>query len=373
MTLTPMAVAARADRVRARTVNAALDAFVITNLRNIRYLTGFTGSAAIAVLTADALVVVTDGRYGDQAAAQLATAGVAASVEVGRTVTAQREFLGRYLAGVARIGLEADEVSWSDQRVYASTVFADAELVATSGIVEAERAVKDDGEVARIERAASIADAALIEVLRRFGDGVTEHEVATELEHQMRRLGADGPSFATIIAAGENSALPHHRPTIRPLHEGDLVVCDFGALIDGYASDMTRTFLLGDGTAEQRRLLEVVRAAQAAGVAAVAPGVKAAEVDAACRSVIAEAGWADRFTHGTGHGVGLDIHEAPPVGATSTAVLASGNVVTVEPGVYLSGLGGVRVEDSLLVTASGCRVLTHHPKDPKCLPSRPMT
>jgi Xaa-Pro aminopeptidase len=179
----------------------------------------------------------------------------------------------------------------------------------------------------------------------------------------MRRLGASGPSFETIVAAGPNAAKPHHRPSDRPIRGGDLVVLDFGATFDGYRSDMTRTYCVGEPTAEQLHLVEVVAASQAAGVQAVRGGIPAADVDRTCRQVIAEAGWGEQFVHGTGHGVGLDIHEAPSVAATSSDTLQPGQVVTVEPGVYLPGVAGVRIEDTLVVTDTGNQPLTRTAKD----------
>jgi Xaa-Pro aminopeptidase len=235
--------------------------------------------------------------------------------------------------------------------------------VATEGLVEELRAVKDDGEISRIEAAAAIADRALAETRPALADRPTEREFQIELDHRMRLLGANDVSFETIVGSGPNGAKPHARPTSRRIEEGDLVVLDFGALLDGYHSDISRTVAVGEPSPTQARMIEVVLAAQAAGVAAVAPGVAASGVDDASRSVIAEAGWADAFLHGTGHGVGLDIHEDPRVNATSAATLRPGHVVTVEPGVYLPEHGGVRIEDTLVVTASGHRCLTNAPKD----------
>ncbi len=234
----------------------------------------------------------------------------------------------------------------------------------TEALVDGLRLVKDDGEVARIQAAAAVADQALANVRRRLLDGPSEEEFGLELDTEMRRLGASGTSFETIVASGPNGAMPHHRPGRRAIAEGDLVVIDFGALVDGYCSDMTRTVMIGDPSPEQQRMLDVVAASQAAGVAAVAPGVACVDVDSACREVIDEAGWGAAFLHGTGHGVGLEIHEAPRVSRASDATLAVGHVVTVEPGVYLPEHGGVRVEDTVVVTASGCRALTLAPKDP---------
>jgi Xaa-Pro aminopeptidase len=224
--------------------------------------------------------------------------------------------------------------------------------------------VKDDGEVARIELAAAIADDALAAVRPLLLEVPTEAAFGLALDTEMRRLGAAARSFETIVASGRNGAKPHARPGPRRVQRGDLVVIDFGAMVDGYRSDMTRTVMVGEPTAEQTRLLEVVTAAQAAGVAAVGAGVGCKDVDAACRAVIIDAGWGDRFVHGTGHGVGLDIHEAPWVNSRSAATLAPGHVVTVEPGVYLPEVGGVRVEDTVLVTEAGSRPLTRAPKDP---------
>ncbi|MFP5487266.1 MAG: M24 family metallopeptidase, partial [Acidimicrobiia bacterium] len=206
---------------------------------------------------------------------------------------------------------------------------------------------------------------ALASVLPELETGPTELAFAAALEAEMRAGGADDISFDTIVASGPNGSRPHHQPGPRRIEPGDLVVVDFGALVDGYHSDMTRTIPVGGVGAlddTQRRMLEVVTAAQAAGVAAVAAGAPVAGVDAACRAVIDDAGWGEAFVHGTGHGVGLDIHEAPGVNGTSTASLAAGQVVTVEPGVYLPGHGGVRVEDTVVVTSDGCHPLTCAPK-----------
>jgi Xaa-Pro aminopeptidase len=226
------------------------------------------------------------------------------------------------------------------------------------------RRAKDPGELARIARAAALADAALASVQGGLADGPTEVEFGLALDTEMRRLGAAGPAFETIVASGPNSAKPHHRPSARPVGRGEPVVLDFGAVFDGYCSDVTRTLWVGElAHAELRRAVGVVAASQAAGVAAVAPGVEGVAVDRTCRDVIAAAGWGDRFLHGTGHGVGLDIHEAPGVGPSSTDTLAVGHVVTVEPGVYLPGIGGVRIEDTVVVTETGCTPLTNAPKE----------
>lgn len=365
MTLPAMDVVGRVDRLLAAFEGAGCDALFVTHLTNIRYLTGFTGSAAYLLVQPGVLTFVTDGRYEEQAAGELGAAGVEAELVIGRTAAAQREALSEQAAGADRLGLEAEHVSWGDQRRYAAEWFPAAYLVASSGLVEALRLVKDPGEVARIEAACAIADAALAAVAPMLDDGPTEAAFALELDTEMRRQGADDISFETIVAAGPNGSRPHHTPSGRSIERGDLVVIDFGALVDGYHSDMTRTLAVGGPDAlddTQARMMAVVSEAQAAGVAAVRAGASTRDVDSACRDVIAAAGWADAFVHGTGHGVGLDIHEAPRVSWAADATLAAGHVVTVEPGVYLPGHGGVRIEDTVVVTESGCRTLTRAPK-----------
>ncbi len=360
--LAAMDVAARAGRLQAALADAEVDALLVTNLTNVRYLTGFTGSAALLLVSSAGLTFVTDGRYGQQAEGQLAAAGVRAASEVSGTGQKDLVTAAVAAAGVARLGLEADAVTWSAQRTYDQQWFPELELVPTTGLVGGLRLHKDDGEVERIAAACAIADAALAEVRPRLAVRPTEVEFGLELDTAMRRLGADDVSFETIVASGPNGARPHHRPSHRTIADGDLVVIDFGALVDGYHSDMTRTVMVGEPSPTQARMYEVVAEAQAAGVAAVADGVSAKSVDDACRAVIDRAGWADAFLHGTGHGVGLDIHEDPRVGQTSTATLSSRCVVTVEPGVYLPDHGGVRIEDTVVVTAGGCRPVTLTPK-----------
>ncbi|HEX4433825.1 MAG TPA: aminopeptidase P family protein [Acidimicrobiales bacterium] len=364
-TLPPITVTGRLDRLRAAFDEHAVDALVVTTLANVRYLTGFSGSAAVLVITKDQSVLTTDGRYRTQSSEQLQQAG-ASDVEVCiGTGAEQREAARSALtaAGADCIGLEAGNITWSGQRGWADVVGGD-KLVATANAVEVLRERKDAAELARMERAAAIADAALFEVLPLMSQGITEEHFALELDTAMRRGGAESTAFDTIVAAGENSAKPHHHPGSRRINGGDPVVVDFGATYEGYRSDMTRTFCVdAEPEGELARIFSVVQASQAAGAAAVRPGVSAKDVDDICRRIIADAGWAERFEHGTGHGVGLDIHEAPTVSQMGTAILAPGFVVTVEPGVYVPGHGGVRVEDTLVVTEDGARTLTRFTKD----------
>ncbi|MGH9127073.1 MAG: M24 family metallopeptidase [Acidimicrobiales bacterium] len=362
--LPPMDVSGRLPRLRGALGGAECDAVLVTSLTNIRYLTGFTGSAGMLFVLPDEVVLVTDGRYETQSAEQLAAAGVAVRVEIGqaaRQTEVAKELVSS--AGAAfRLGLEATHVSWARQRAMAD-LFPDVDLVATVGLVEELRRIKDAGEIARVAEAARIADAALASVRPLLADAPTEVAFGQALDAEMRRLGATSPSFETIVASGPNAAKPHHRPSQRTVGRHELIVLDFGALVDGYCSDMTRTLCAGEPAGELLRVVEVVLASQAAGVAAVRAGVACVDVDRACREVIADAGWGERFVHGTGHGVGLDIHEAPAVAATSSDTLAAGHVVTVEPGVYLAGVGGARIEDTVVVTHDGCWPVTTTSKD----------
>jgi len=360
--LPSMDVAGRAVRLRPLLAAAEVDALLVTHLPNVRYLTGFTGSAGMLLVTGDAMVFTTDGRYRTQAGEQLGAAGVDASIEIGATQTAQRDALAAVLRPASRIGLEAHAVTWAQQRDLADALTGH-ELVPTNGLVEQLRRVKEPAEVARIRAACAIADDALGFLLPRLADGPTERDFALDLEVEMRRRGASGNSFDPIIASGPNAAKPHARPSARQVERGELVVIDFGCIVDGYCSDMTRTVSVGDPGPEARRVWDVVRASQSAGRDAVRAGADCAAVDQACREVIVAAGWGDAFVHGTGHGVGLEIHEAPRVAASARDTLEPGSVVTVEPGVYLPGVGGVRIEDTVVVTADGSDPLTEFPKD----------
>ena len=379
--LAPLAIAGRLDRLRALLAEAGADGgpvggLLVTTPANIRWLTGFGGSAGLLLVTSDRALLTTDGRYRTQSTEQLAEAGVAGQVEVGiGGVGVQREALRLLGEGIGALGLEAEHVTWSAQRAWAD-LFAPTSLVPTRGLVERLRLVKDAGEVDRMARAAAIADEAIAAVLpllteagdlggrRPGGRELTESRFAAALDHAMRERGAEDRAFETIVASGENSAKPHARPSRRTIRRGDPVVVDFGAVFDGYRSDMTRTFCVGGPPSGQlARVFEVVAESQRLGVARVEPGVTTGSIDLACREAIAASGWAERFEHGTGHGVGLDIHEGPSVGPGSTAILEPGTVVTVEPGVYLPGTGGVRIEDTLVVTEHGSRSLTLFPKE----------
>jgi Xaa-Pro aminopeptidase len=327
---------------------------LVTDLTNVRYLSGFTGSNGALLVFADErdAVLATDGRYRTQAAEQ------APGLEVAIERAVAPHLVGRAAeAGVGTLGFESNVVTVDGFDALAGELEqrdGATELVRAAGTVEALREVKDAGELALLRLACEAADAALAGLVERGGlrPGRTERQVARDLEGLMFDHGAEAVSFETIVAAGPNSAIPHHRPTDAVLADGDFVKLDFGALVAGYHSDMTRTFVLGKAgrVADwQVEIYELVADAQRAGREALRPGAALREVDAAARRLIVDAGYGEHFGHGLGHGVGLEIHEAPGIGATSAGTLRAGSVVTVEPGVYLPGRGGVRIEDTLVV------------------------
>jgi Xaa-Pro aminopeptidase len=323
------------------------DGLVVSTLVNIRYLTGFTGSNGLYVLRGDGTgTLLTDGRYRDQAAAEMGEAPVIARDLV---ATAAERIDGTWACETHTMTVDAH------RELEAA---APATLVPSGRIVEKLREVKDEAEIVALERACDVS----VEALRGLigaGNfaGRTERQVARDLEQRMYDCGAEALAFETILASGPNSAIPHHRPTDRVLMHGDLVKIDFGARVDGYHADCTRTVVLGRADAWQREIHAVVQAAQAAGVAALRPGELVDESDRAAREVLAEAGWLEFLTTGVGHGVGLEIHEDPFVGRRDAGTLAAGTALTMEPGIYVPDRGGVRIEDTVIVDESP-RVLT---------------
>lgn len=369
----PLRVDGRLEEVARHLADShAASALIVSSTINIRYLTGFTGSAGVLICRTDDSVLVTDGRYVEQAHAQIRDSGAAVRIVEARTAAATLDAVASELAHDAKIGCESADLTVEAHARYVAAL--GRELIPLSGLVEELRRSKSEAEIERIAFAASTADKALADardlLLRAMNEPITERDVRDELEYRMRRYGADGPSYETIVATGANAARPHHRPTDQLLSEGDSVVIDVGGLFDGYHSDMTRTYLLGDVDPVLQTMLDVVTEAQSRGVAAVRAGELPSKIDHICRAFIAEAGFGPEFVHGTGHGVGLNIHESPWLRAQSNEPLRDGEVVTVEPGVYRVGLGGVRIEDLLLVRAAGSSTLTHTPKDSLCLQSR---
>lgn len=360
----PSAHIARRHKLRHLLRERGLDAALITNLVNVRYLTGFTGSnGALLVLTdgpsEDPAVFCTDGRYDTQSDEQCP--------ELERLIDrgSDRALAARAAAEqVGALGYESHHVTVDG--LAALHAAAGSVSFATIGpAVEDLRLVKDADELRALARACDIADQALADLLAAGGirPGRTEKEVGRDLDNRMLDLGAYAVSFETIVAAGPNSAIPHHRPAERVLKQGDFVKLDFGAEYDGYHSDMTRTLVLGEPAQWQREVYDLVAQAQAAGRAALRVGADVRTVDSAARDVITAAGYGEQFSHGLGHGVGLEIHEAPTLSPLGAGILAEESPATVEPGVYLAGKGGVRIEDTLVVRADGPELLTKTTKE----------
>ena len=348
-----------ADRLTARLPDAGIDVLLVTNLVNVRYLTGYTGSNGIALVGDDTRTFITDFRYVEQAAEE-----VDAAFDRRRSTQHLLEGVEAALGqGDVRLGFEAADMSVSEHAKLRGLLPSRIELVATSGLVEELRAVKQPEEVAAIKAAAALADAAFAQLLSGGLTGRAERDLALELEYEMRRLGAERPSFSPIVAAGPHGALPHARPRDEPVPAGELVVIDWGAQIDGYCSDCTRTVATAAIDGEAREIYQLVLDAQLAALEEVKPGAVGREVDSVPRAAITAGGHGDHFGHGLGHGVGLEVHEAPRLSQLSEAVLAPGNVVTVEPGIYIPGHYGVRIEDLVVVTGDGCDILTSIPKD----------
>jgi Xaa-Pro aminopeptidase len=347
----------RRDRLRSLLTDRELDAALVTDLVNVRYLTGFTGSSgALLVHTAGGAAFATDGRYTDQAAAQCP------DLETTTTRSLTADLLSA--AGeIGRLGVETHALSVDAHAAVAGQVAAATTLVSLHRAVETLRVVKDDTEIAALTHACAISTEALGQLLKGPLEGRSEREVARDLEWRMFALGAEAIAFDTIVAGGPNSAVPHHAPTGRVLARGDLLKIDFGARVDGYHADCTRTSVLGEPSDWQREIHGAVRAAQQAGVDAMVAGTAVATPDANARKVLEEAGWLERFTTGIGHGVGLQIHEDPFVGPRHPGRLEDRTPVTMEPGVYLPGRGGVRIEDTLVVGPAAPKVLTDAPRE----------
>jgi Xaa-Pro aminopeptidase len=357
----------RHARVRRTLEPLGLDALIVTTATNIRYLTNHTGSAGTLVLTADSLHLLVDSRYVTAVRARQQSTSACPSLRIwpydagedDALMTCLRE-LGPRLAGFEAANLTVARHGRLCRSIESAGL--GVALRATEDLVESRRAIKDPGEVAVLREAAVRLTGVAAAGFAAVSAGRTERAVAAAVESALRAAGFERPAFETIVASGPNSALPHHRAGERVLRDGDLVVLDFGGVLDGYCSDLTRTVSVGAPRADQIRVHDAVREAQRAALAAVRPGALASEVDGAARSVLEARGYGDAFGHGTGHGLGLDIHEAPRIGRRRAeepdVTLEVGMVFTIEPGAYLPDWGGVRIEDDVLVTGQGCEVLT---------------
>jgi Xaa-Pro aminopeptidase len=353
----------RQRRLQSALAANRLDGLLITHLSNVRYLCGFTGSAGAVFLSEGKSVFFTDGRYKEQA--NLEVQGARVVVARKSPLAAAGEWLADHAKkfGVKTLGIEAEHMTVAERSRLAKALPSGLRLREAPPLVEQARMIKDAEEVERL-RAAVLVGASLFDViLQTIRPGVKEIEVAAELEYAARRAGADGMSFETIIASGPRSALPHGRASDAKIPARGFVVCDFGVILAGYCSDMTRTVQMGRQNGQMRTIYSAVRDAQQAAIEAVRAGVSTGEVDQSARKMLRNKGLARYFTHSTGHGVGLEIHEAPRLAVGQKVVLQPGMVITIEPGAYIPGVGGVRIEDMVVVTGNGCQVLTPTDKE----------
>lgn len=358
----------RLDSLRARLQEAGLDALLVSTPENRRWLSGFTGSAGWLLITPSQAILATDFRYVEQAGQQ------APDFQIVR-IGGSHDWFPRLVkeTGVRKVGFEATHLTVASYQALISALkeaqVEGVSLQATQGLVETLRMQKDPQELALIAQAVAIADEALRQVAPTMQEGETERAVAWRLEKAMRELGAEALAFETIVASGPNAALPHHRPSDRPLRAGEPIVIDFGARYQGYCADLTRTFCLGEPDETFRKVYDIVLTAQLTAMATVQAGMKAGEADSIARKIIEDAGYKENFGHSLGHGIGLAVHEAPRLGPGSETPLEEGMVFTIEPGIYISGWGGVRIEDTAVLENGKVRSLTRLPKheDPRRL------
>ena len=352
------AFAARRTVLQSQMAEHKLDAFLVSFSPNVRYLTGFTGSNGLVVIFPGRSVFFTDPRYKIQAAQEV---DCAVRVVAGPILPQVCALLRRVKS--RRVGFEKARLSFESYQLLKDSLPMRSSLEPVAGWLERQRMVKSGEEIAAIRRSVELNSKTFEQVLRRVRPGMREMELAAELDYRMRRLGAEAPAFETIVASGARTALPHARPTAAQVRPGSLLLVDMGAMLNGYASDMTRMLSLGKPGAKVRRAYDAVLEAQLAAIAAVRPGVEAQMVDRAARRVLARHGFAREFVHSTGHGLGLEIHEPPRIGKKEKTVLAPGMAITIEPGVYMEGFGGIRIEDTVVVTDDGREVLTPTSKE----------
>lgn len=347
----------RIEKLRQGMQAQLMDAFFVASPENLRYLTGFTGTAGYALITLDHAYFITDFRYVEQAQEQ--TEGFQIIQQQGPAADVIAKLIEQDQLSV--LGFEDEFLTYAEYSVFEESF--DLELAPASGMIEFLREQKDEDEIALIQKACEIADAGFEYILKMIRPGMTEIEVANQLDFYMRSLGASGVSFETIVASGYRSALPHGVASEKKIAQGDLVTLDFGCVYQGYVSDITRTFAMGDPGDGLKEIYQIVLKAQEAVIEACKPGVTGSQLDHIARQIITDAGFGKDFGHSTGHGIGLAIHEGPNLSASNDRLLKVGNVVTDEPGIYVPGLGGVRIEDDLLVIPDGNRRLTNATKE----------
>jgi len=344
-------------KLRANFKDYGIDGLLITNSYNRRYMTNFTGTAGVVLISEKNAAFITDFRYVEQANEQVSNYDIVK--QTGQLI----DDVAKQAAtmGITKLGFEQDDLSYSTFKAYEKEV--DAELIPVSGAIEKLRLIKNDSELKILKEAAEIADAAYMHILGYIRPGISELDVSNELEFFMRKQGAASSSFDIIVASGVRSALPHGVATDKIIEKGEFVTLDFGAYYKGYCSDITRTLAVGEPSDELKSIYEIVLEAQLRGLAGIKPGITGREADALTRDYISEKGYGDNFGHSTGHGLGMEVHEQPGLSMRSDTILAPGMVVTVEPGIYVAGLGGVRIEDDTVITKDGNEKLTTSTKE----------
>ena len=344
-------------KLRSMLRQEGIDGLLLTNSYNRTYMTGFTGTAGVVLLSAERALFITDFRYVEQAQKQAVGYEI---VQHTGPITEEVAKRAKEL-GITKLGFEQDTLTYSEYRMYGDKT--EAELVPVSGLVEKLRLIKTDAEIKILKEAAQIADAAFTHILSFIRPGVSELAVSNELEFFMRKQGAAASSFDIIVASGHRSALPHGVASEKLIETGEFVTLDFGAYYKGYCSDITRTIAVGEPSQDLKDIYDVVLEAQLRGLDGIRAGITGKEADALTRDYITEKGYGKYFGHSTGHGIGLEIHEGPGLSFRSDTALEPGMAVTVEPGIYIAGLGGVRIEDDVIVTKEGNEILTHSPKE----------
>ena len=349
----------RIGKIQAQLIKENLDGLLVTRLAHIRYLCGYSGSSGLLIIRRNDAHFLTDFRYKDQAAKEVKGARV--MITKADPISELKD-LTQFQGKNQRYGFESAYTTHSDlQRIQSG--MGKALVLPTSDLVEQFSTIKDSEEIASLQKAIDITDTAFERILGYIRPGLRENEVRAELEYQMMSLGSERPAFDTIIASGFRSAMPHGVATDKKIRKGDFVTLDFGAMYNGYTADLTRTVMVGKANTRQKKIYSIVLKAQVSAIKKVKSGIEGKAVDKVARDIITRAGFGKNFGHGLGHGIGVYIHSKPNVGPRSTETLKSGMVITIEPGIYVSGWGGVRIEDDVLVTTTGCRVMTRSPKN----------
>ncbi len=348
----------RINKVMQKLIESNLSSFYITNIINVRYLSGFTGSAGSMLITKEKAYFFTDGRYTEQVKSQVKNC----KIYIAGSSHLQEIYKQKLIESNSSVGFESRHVTYFLHKCLREQ-FPRVNWVGTENIVELIAAVKDDDEISFLKTAVEITDKVFDEILPLLVPGVTENKIAATMSYKFKEYGADGDSYDPIVASGWRSALPHATPTNKKLEKGDFVVMDFGALYNGYHADMTRTVVIGKATNRQKDIYNIVSESQLAGIKKAKAGITGAEVDWACRSIIEKAGYGQYFTHSTGHGLGLEVHTIPRLSSANKDKLIENYVVTIEPGIYIPKLGGVRIEDDCLLTKEACIPLNNSTKN----------